>query len=590
MKGKLLLVISVIMILAGGIIANLVQNDFCKVKVRDVRFAGTGGMMMSGLLFIPKNATPKTPAPGILAIHGYINSRETQSGFAIEFARRGWVVLALDQSGHGYSDPPAFANSYGGLDGLKYLRSLDFVDKKRIGLEGHSMGGWASVIAAAVHPNDYKAIVLEGSCTKTKFSEKYVPVQGTPAFPKNLAVVYSTMDEFSMLMWEVLKASDAVNSEPLKKVFGVQDTIVPGKIYGSIEKGTARVLYQPKTTHPGDHISREAIGNAIEWFQKTLGEEKTLAKDNQIWCIKEIATLIGFIGAMLLLFAVGDLLIKTKYFSSLKGAPQSQKPASGAAWWIGAALMVIIPTVTYFPLTLIGNVAVVASWLFPQQVTNNIMLWLVINALISLILFCVWHFVFNKKKGGKGVSYGLKTSSGLEWKKIGLSAWFAFLVIFTVYLASIAVSYFFTADFRFWVLALKPMSLTQFKIALRYVIPFFLFYLMFAVVLHGQLRLSKASLAKRMIVSMAVASVGYLLLLLYLYIPLLTVGTLGIKDIRMTLYAKVAIQMLPLFIIVSLVSTYFYEKTGFVYAGVFINAFFITWYIIAGQATQFPVL
>ena len=52
MKGKLLLVISVIMIFAGGIIANLVQNDFCKVKVRDIRFAGTGGMIMSGLLYI----------------------------------------------------------------------------------------------------------------------------------------------------------------------------------------------------------------------------------------------------------------------------------------------------------------------------------------------------------------------------------------------------------------------------------------------------------------------------------------------------------------------------------------------------------
>ncbi|WP_201721683.1 hypothetical protein [Caulobacter sp. B11] len=29
----------------------------------------------------------------MLAVHGYINSRETQSPFAIEFARRGYVVL-----------------------------------------------------------------------------------------------------------------------------------------------------------------------------------------------------------------------------------------------------------------------------------------------------------------------------------------------------------------------------------------------------------------------------------------------------------------------------------------------------------------
>jgi TM2 domain-containing membrane protein YozV len=58
----------------------------------------------------------------------------------------------------------------------------------------------------------------------------------------------------------------------------------------------------------------------------------------------------------------------------------------------------------------------------------------------------------------------------------------------------------------------------------------------------------------------------------------------------MVVDAVIAIQILPLFIIVSLISTYFYEKTGLVYVGAFINALFITWYIVAGQATSFPLL
>ena len=125
------------------------------IRIEDIRFKGAKGNTMSALLYIPKNATAQTPAPGILAVHGYINSRETQDGFAIEFARRGYVVLALDQTGHGYSDPPAFANGFGGPDGLAHLRSLDFVDKNNIGLEGHSMGGWTVLAAAAAMPNDY---------------------------------------------------------------------------------------------------------------------------------------------------------------------------------------------------------------------------------------------------------------------------------------------------------------------------------------------------------------------------------------------------------------------------------------------------
>jgi len=586
---KNLLLVSLILIVAGSIIASIVQSDGCKVTVRDVRFAGTGGAMMSALLYIPNNATQKTPAPGILASHGYINTRETQSGFSIEFARRGWVVLEIDLRGHGLSDPPVGASGYGAIDGLAYLRSLDFVDKTRIGIEGHSMGGWASVIAANARPGDYRAMVLEGSCTGTKYSEPYIKVPGSPTFPKNLAVVYSIYDEFSMLMWETPIARDVVNSEALKKVFGVTKTIEPGKVYGSIENGTARVLYQPKTTHPGDHLSTAAIGHAIEWFKKTLGDDKTLAPDKQIWYWKEIGTLIGLIGGILLIFAAGDRMLNSGYFSSLKGTPQNPRPAAGAGWWIGAALMVVIPAITYLPLTLIGNIAVKASRLFPQQETNNIMFWLLFNAILSLIFFSIWHFLSNRKKGGNAVAYGLRTSSGVEWKKIGLSAWFAFLVILVSYMSVVVISYLWNVDYRFWIVQLKPMSPLQLKIALRYLIPFALFYLMFAVVLHGQLRLSSGSLTKKMIVSMLMSSLGYLVLLLLLYIPLLAGGKLGVPDVRMTLYAIIAIPILPLFIIVSLISTYFYEKTGFVYVGAFINAMFIAWFIVGGQATIFAL-
>ena len=586
MKGKTLLVVSIILILIGGIVANVVQNDGCKVRVRDVRFAGTGGTMMSALLYIPKNATPKTPAPGILAIHGYNNTREYQSEFAIEFARRGWVVLELDQTGHGYSDPPAMANALGGPDGLAYLRSLDFVDKNKIGLEGHSFGGSACLIAARMHPDDYKSIVLESSGTGAG-----VAPEGSPTYPKNMALVFSTHDEFSMLFWEVPNASDVVKSEKLQKIFGVPNTeaIVPGKIYGSIEDGTARVLYQPNTTHPGVQITCSAIGYAISWFQKTLGQENTLPASNQIWCWKELATLVGLIGAILLLFAAGNLLLQTRCFSSLNGTPQNPKPATGAGWWIGFALLFFVPTLTYFPLTLWARDVVKACPVFPQQESNNIVFWLLINAALSLIFFLIWHFASNKKKGGNGMSYGLKTPTGMDWKKIGLSAWFAFLTTAIAYLSVIVISYFFTVDFRFWVIPLKPMSLIQTKIALRYVIPFALFYIMFAVVLQGQMRSLKGGTARKMVISMAVAALGYLVMLLVLYIPLLAGGAAPFQNGWLMLNLIIAIQLLPLFVIVGLISSYFYEKTGLVYAGAFTNAMFITWYIVASTATHVAV-
>ncbi|OYX75776.1 MAG: alpha/beta hydrolase, partial [Bradyrhizobium sp. 35-63-5] len=201
-KPWLLLVLGLVLVLGGSALAWKVQTAG-GIKVTEVSFPGTGGAPMSGLLYTPPNATPATPAPGVLAVHGYINSRETQSGFAIEFARRGYVVLALDQTGHGYSGGAAFSNGFGGPDGLNYLRGLPTVDPANIGLEGHSMGGWTVLAAAATMPDAYRAVVMEGSSTGKPFA-----AEGSPTWPRNLALVFSQYDEFSKLMWGVDRARD----------------------------------------------------------------------------------------------------------------------------------------------------------------------------------------------------------------------------------------------------------------------------------------------------------------------------------------------------------------------------------------------
>jgi dienelactone hydrolase len=205
-KGWLLFLAGWALILGGAALAGAIQTSG-GIQVRDVRFLGDSGVTMSGLLYVPPNATAQTPAPGVLAVHGYINSRETQSGFAIEFARRGYVVLALDQTGHGYSGGAAFANGFGGPDGLAFLRRQPMVDPGNIGLEGHSMGGWTVLAAAAAMPDAYKAVVLEGSSTGAPFA-----AEGTPTWPRNLALVFSRYDEFGKFMWGVDDAADVGTS------------------------------------------------------------------------------------------------------------------------------------------------------------------------------------------------------------------------------------------------------------------------------------------------------------------------------------------------------------------------------------------
>src|SRR5438105_2364127 len=142
-----------------------------------------------------------------------------------------------------------------------------------------SIGAWWTQTSGGITaPNDYKALVLEGSSTGAPFA-----AEGTPAYPRNLALVFSQYDEFSQLMWGVPKAKDVTRSPKLWKVFGTDAAVEPGKIYGSIEQGNARVLFTPAVTHPQDHISPAAVGHSLDWFARTLKGGSPKPADDQIW-------------------------------------------------------------------------------------------------------------------------------------------------------------------------------------------------------------------------------------------------------------------------------------------------------------------
>lgn len=583
-RSLVLLGIAVVLVLIGGLIGYLAQTSGGTIEVRDVRFVGTNGLEMSALLYIPSGVNAENPAPGIVTIHGYINSRETQDGFAIEYARRGFVVLAADQTGHGYSDPPAFANGFGGPDSLAYLRSLDIVDKDNVGLSGHSMGGWAVAIAAGVYPDDYKSILLAGSSTGT-----FGAPDGTAEWPRNLGLIFSQWDEFAQLMWGANVAPEIVDTEKLQTLFGTDQTVNVGELYGSIEDGTARMLYMPRVTHPGDHLSSEAIGDAVAWFQQTLDGGNDLDPGDQVWMWREIGGFIGLLGMILALFPLGALLLEVPFFKELAEPMPAFKGLKGGGWWIGAALLVVIPIVTYFWFQNQAGDWFPAGSFWPQNITTGLVTWALGNGLISLVLFYLWHRFMNKQAGGSTDTYGLTWEGKLVWRKIGKALLLALAIIVPAYGLLLLSASIFLVDFRLWVLAFKPMSSLQFGIMLAY-LPFFgAFFLMLSTVLNGQLRRVDADgnpigLDWQMLINAVLLAVGFVALLLIQYIPLITGSTMPLAEPLLTI---VAFQFVPLMIFVGLLLTFYFYKTGRIYTGAFLVAMLITWYIVAGQATHF---
>jgi pimeloyl-ACP methyl ester carboxylesterase len=561
----------VILILIGGFLAYLTQTSG-GIRITDVRFAGAKGNTMSALLYVPPNASAKTPAPGILAVHGYINSRETQDGFAIEFARRGYVVLALDQTGHGFSDPPAFANGFGGPDGLVYLRGLDIVDKNNIGLEGHSMGGWTVLAAATAMPNDYKAMVLEGSSTGKPFA-----AEGTPAWPRNLALVFAQYEEFSTLMWGVERAKDVTQSAKLQALFGTSGPVEPGKVYGEVVQGTARVLYTPAITHPAEHISAQAIGYGLDWFAKTLQGGTPRPVDDQIWFRKELGTLIALIGFVALLIGVFDGLLEASAFSRLRlpevadGTMPAPIKTSGGRWTTALLLSALIPALTYFPaFALAGSFVTPSAWL-PQGITNQIMVWALINALIALALMPLAP----KRASRTGI--------------IIPSVLIAVATVIIGYAALWLVDLAFKIDFRFWIVALKLMSARQFLIFLIYLVPFTVFFVVALHLLHRNFSTMAAARGALYLTNILALTLGFIALLLLQYAALYLTGKLinPLPDPGFVpLSTIVAIQFVPLLAIVAVISTFTWRRTGSSLPGALISGALVTWYVVAGTATQ----
>jgi dienelactone hydrolase len=550
-----------LILMSGALLAHMVRTSD-GISVRDIRFAGTNGKTMSALLYVPAGASPNRRAPGILAVHGYINSRETQDGFAIEFARRGYVVLSIDQTGHGYSSGPAFSNGFGGPDGLRYLRSLPMVDTTQIGLEGHSMGGWTVLAAAAAMPDAYRAIVLEGSSTGAPFAK-----EGSTTWPRNLALVFSRYDEFSKIMWGVDCAIDVARSEKLKAVFGTNEPITEARTYGAIDDGTARVLHQPSTTHPGDHFSNEAIGRATDWFAATLNGGTPKPASDQIWFWKEVGTGVGLIGFVMILLGAFDILVRTSFFSSLRAPAVPAVDHRERAWWRAFAISTTTPALLFFPAFIAAFLLLPASLALPQAVTTQIALWALSGAGLTVLI--------NRFAG---------RSSANAPSDLSLSILLAILTVAVGYMSLVIIDQLFHIDIRFWIVAVKVPSARQLGIAAIYVVPITLaFSVTLKTLCHALTVRSDTCIARYSAAILALTS-GFIFMLVLIYSVFFATGTL-ITDFD-PLSTVIALQFVPVLGAVAVIGMFTWRRTGSHRPGAILVGILVTLYTVAGTATQ----
>jgi pimeloyl-ACP methyl ester carboxylesterase len=549
------------LILVGAFLAHAIQTSG-GTRIEDVRFPGDKGIIQSALLYVPPGATAQHPAPAVLVSHGYINTREMQSPFAIELARRGFVVLAMDMKGHGYSGGAVVfpGDDLGGAAALRYLTSLPYVDKANVGLEGHSMGGIPVGSAAAAMPEGYKAIVFEGS------TPGFLGAAAPPAF-HNLQVVFGQFDEFAPLMWGAPKGSLVAGSPKMAKAFGVPGPVIPGQLYGSFADGSAKRLVNPPVTHPWEHFSSAGVGAAVDWFQKSLtGAASPKDPSDQIWLWKEIGTLAGFVGLIVLLMGTFELLLTLPTFAALNHPMEPVAERRGGKWWLAFALTAAVPALTYFPFMKWGQVFFPMQ-LFPQYIQNQLLVWALLNGLITLLL----SFVL---RGGKPAFTN-------RW---GGSALIAAATIAVGYLSLVLVDALWHVDYRFWVLGLKPLDAHHAIMAIPYFVLWAAFFLIAIRGLTANLAVKGEGFLMQHGAWKLAMSLGFIVLLIWEYGTLFSTGLLGTP--KEPLNTIVAIQFVPLLAVVGALAAFTYRRTNSYVPGALICAALLAWYVTGGTATH----
>jgi dipeptidyl aminopeptidase/acylaminoacyl peptidase len=130
------------------------------------RFKSFDGTAIPNILFKPHQATAESRAPALVWVHGGPGG-QTRKGYSalIQYlVNHGYVVLGINNrgsSGYGRTFFMADDLKHGAeplwdcIEAKKYLASLPYVDKDRIGIIGGSYGGYMVLAALTLKPEEF---------------------------------------------------------------------------------------------------------------------------------------------------------------------------------------------------------------------------------------------------------------------------------------------------------------------------------------------------------------------------------------------------------------------------------------------------
>ena len=636
----------VLLLLSCGMMfaADRIQRDNGKVTVSDGRIEVDGGFM-TFKLYTPKDATSSDKAPAVLLLHGYQNDHETCAAYAIELARRGAVVLCLDEYGHGsttvgllkrgyvdhkvsvnygndseadgtyssigstvryrilmnFSNLSFFKDHYskddhgnaildsscGGSIAYEYLSKLDCVDSGRMAVSGHSMGTWSSWSVAADWsgtPIEPKAIVLQ--CGELFTDDVY---DTSKYHFNNVLLLQAKYDEFSYFRDYQLNVTDELLKTPLRYNFlgTTADKAAWNTTYGNFTDGSARRMELLNTNHRLTTHDLHGLEVALDWFDSALDLPNDFDHSQINAKIKEYLVLGAMLAVLFAMFPLMNILLETKLFQGvIQELPAKEGMLKGGSRVSGTLITMLLSGLSFPFMTQLGHALLpLPENIFRMTVGNGFLSWY----LLLILIMCISNLISSAKNKKAGIP-----KEKFSFSSFLLSLLLALCVTGTVYLINMLYSRIFDLDLRFiWPFfrEFNAIRIVQFAVY----IPFFaLFYLLNNSKVMRDMRVpsvyEKGALAflRNWFYNFLLMAGGVLLIVLLEYIPFF----LGIGPGADVLFGStfggpfmsILILFVPQVLFFSILCTWCYRKTGRAYTGALIAAMLACWIVTGGSS------
>jgi len=203
------------------------------------------GLKIYALMTVPHGEKPATGWPVIIFNHGYIppdvyRTTERYIDYVDRIARSGYIVFRSDYRGHDRSEGEA-NGAYGNpdytvdvLNTLASMKAYPDADSNRIGMWGHSLGGYITLRSMVISDDIRVGVIWAGVVAsypdlinRWRRPPSYIPRRVT-SWRTTLAEEYGSPEE-NPAFWDAISANSYLTdlSGPIQLHHGTNDEDVP---------------------------------------------------------------------------------------------------------------------------------------------------------------------------------------------------------------------------------------------------------------------------------------------------------------------------------------------------------------------------